>query len=519
LNYLVPVRISLAVVVLLLASCQPPREFDLIITNAKVYDGSGSPAIVQDVGINADTIAFLGDLDDAVADTLIDAGGFALAPGFIDAHSHHDRGLQRDPGATAAVSQGITTIIVGQDGGSSYPLGDYYRLLNDSPAAVNVGSYSGHNTLRDIVMGSDFKRIASDAEIDSMIMLLRADMEAGALGLSTGLEYDPGIYSDRVEVLSLAKAAAEYDGRYISHLRSEDRFFWDALNEIITIGKETGMPVQISHFKLAMRGLWGKADSVIAMLDSARQAGVNITADIYPYAYWSSTIRVLFPERNFTDIMEARFILKEVTTPEGIIFSNYEPNPEYNGKSLLEAAAAERKAPAKLLLELIERLAECDRESAGGCSGSIVATSMSEPDIAKLMNWEFTSICSDGASAGRHPRGYGAFTRVLGHYVREEEALDWETAIYKMTSLSARNLGIERRGLIKPGYYADLVIFDPDVVKDESTIAEPQKVSAGIRKVFVNGVEVFGNGQASGKYPGKVILRKSTPAVMMASWR
>lgn len=504
-------------IIVLLSCRQPAQEFDLIIRNAKVYDGSGSPPVIQDVAINADTIAFVGKLDHAIADTLVDATGFVLSPGFIDTHSHHDWGLQLAPGALAAVSQGITTIIVGQDGGSSFPLESYFQLLLDSPVAINVGSYSGHNTIRDMVMGKDFKREATEQQIDSMMLLLRADMKAGALGLSTGLEYDPGIYSAPMEVMALARVAAEYKGRYISHMRSEDRFFWDALHEIIAIGKETQMPVQISHFKLAMRGLWGSADSVLTILNQARNEGINITADIYPYAYWSSTIRVLFPERNFSDLNEAKFILREVTTPEGIIFSSFEPNPEYNGKSLLEAAATERKAPAKMLIELIARLDDCDRQSRGECNGSIVATSMEEPDISALMNWEYTNICSDGASVGRHPRGYGAFTRVLGYYVREKKSLDWDLAIHKMTGLSAKNMGIERRGLIKPGFFADLVILDDDIVKDEATIAQPQKISSGIRKVFVNGVEVYDNGHTTGKYPGKVIRRISAPTVLMAS--
>lgn len=510
-------RLVLAAAILInLLACDQPQKFDLLIRNAKVYDGSGAPARKLDVGVNADTIAFVGRLGQAVADTLIDAAGFSLAPGFIDTHSHHDRGLHAAPHVPAVVSQGITTIIVGQDGGSHFPIREYFQLLVDSPVAVNVGSYSGHNTIRGMVMGDDFKRTATPIELDSMGFLLRHDMEAGAFGLSTGLEYDPGIYSSKEEVLSLAMVAAEYEGRYISHLRSEDRFFWDALNEIIAIGTETGMPVQISHFKLAMRGLWGRADSVIAILDSARASGVNITADIYPYAYWSSTIRVLFPKRNFRDINEARFVLREVTSPEGIVFSSYDPNPEYNGRTLLQAAATERKAPAKLLVELIARLDDCDRALDLECDGSIVATSMDEADIKRLMNWEFTNICSDGAPSGRHPRGFGAFPRVLGHYVRELESLKWETAIYKMTSLSAANLGIERRGLIKPGYYADLVIFDEQIVEDQATIDEPQKLSSGIEKVFVNGVEVYRDGQITGRRPGKVITGKRKPQVMMA---
>ncbi|HTE28876.1 MAG TPA: amidohydrolase family protein, partial [Chryseolinea sp.] len=311
----------------LFASCTE-RRFDTVITNVAVYDGSENAAVMGDVGIIADTISAVGDLSNATAAVTVDGTGLALAPGFIDSHSHHDRGLSSAPDALAAVSQGITTIIVGQDGGSEVPITKYFQHLADSPVAVNIGSYSGHNSIRSQVLGNDFKRKATQEEVARMITMLKADMEEGALGLSSGLEYDPGIYSSKEEVLALSKVLKPYGGRYISHLRSEDRYFWDALHEIITIGKEAAIPVQISHFKLAMRSLWGKADSTLNILDRARKDGINITADLYPYTYWSSTIRVLFPDRNFKDEKEADFILREVTTPEGIVFSNYQPNPE-----------------------------------------------------------------------------------------------------------------------------------------------------------------------------------------------
>lgn len=487
-------------------SCQPQKKVDIIIRNATVYDGSGGQPSKQDVAIAADTIFKIGDLSDLAADTVYDATGLVLAPGFIDTHSHHDWALNKNRDALAVVSQGVTTIVVGQDGGSNTPLKEYFQVMTDSPASVNIASYTGHNTLRDIVMGKDFKRQATSKEIDSMLLLMRADMDAGALGLSTGLEYDPGIYSANEEVLTLSKALPAYEGRYISHMRSEDRYFWKALDEIITIGRETKIPVQVSHFKLAMTSLWGKADSTVALLDAARAQGVDITADIYPYPYWSSTIRVLFPSRNFKDLKEAEMILKEITTPEGVIFSNYEPNPEFNGKSLKEVAEQLKLTPAKALIELIDRLDKCDAKGQE-CDGSIVATSMDEQDITKLMQWQFTNICSDGASMGRHPRGFGAFTRILKHYVREQKALTMEQAIYKMTSLSAKNTGILRRGLIKEGNYADLVLFNPETVGDESTIQDPQRISSGIEHVWVNGVEVFSNSQTSGDFPGRVIRR------------
>jgi len=488
----------------LLMSCQQTKV-DLIIRNATVYDGSGAASVIRDVAVAGDTIFNVGDLSNLQSDTVIDASGLALAPGFIDTHSHHDWGLSKDRSATSVVSQGVTTIVVGQDGGSNTPLKEYFQVMTDSPAAVNIASYTGHNTLRDIVMGKDFKRKASKEEIDSMLFLMRADIDAGALGLSTGLEYDPGIYSAEEEVLELSKNLPQ-GARYISHLRSEDRYFWKALQEIITIGKEAGVPVQVSHFKLAMTSLWGKADSAIAILDAARSQGVDITADIYPYTYWSSTIRVLFPSRNFKDLKEAEMILKEITTPEGVIFSNYEPNPEFNGKSLKEVADQLKLSPAKTLIELIDRLDKCDAKG-GECDGSIVATSMDENDVTRLMQWQYTNICSDGSSSGRHPRGFGAFTRVLKYYVREQQSLTMEQAIYKMTSLSAKNTGMLRRGMIQPGYYADLVLFDPKTVGDQSTIQDPQRISTGIENVWVNGVSVYSNKATKGVYPGRVIRR------------
>jgi N-acyl-D-amino-acid deacylase len=495
-----------SIVAFLCLACQK-QQYEVVIRGAMMYDGSGKKGVVTDLAINADTIAFVGDLSNAIGAKEVNGNGLILAPGFIDTHSHHDRGLSEDPSGMALVSQGITTIIVGQDGGSDLPLKKYFQLLIDSPVAVNVGSYSGHNTLRDQVLGADFKRKSTQAEIDSMIKLLKEDMQAGAFGLSTGLEYDPGIYSSKEEVLQLAKVLLDYKGRYISHLRSEDRYFWDALQEIITIGREVKVPVQISHFKLAMRGLWGKADSALLLLNEARKEGVEITADLYPYTYWSSTIRVLFPERNFTDEKEAAFILKEVTSAEGIIFSKYGPNPDYNGKSLAEVASFEQMSPEKMLVEIIKRLDEC-RKKSDDCGGSIVATSMDEDDVKKLMKWPYTNICSDGTSSGRHPRGFGAFARVLGHYVRDEKTIAMSEAIYKMTGLAADQIGIKKRGRIKVGYYADLVLFDEKSVKDEATIQNPQLVSKGIEQVWVNGKEVFLKGNVTGNLVGRVIYRQ-----------
>jgi len=449
---------------IVLISCSQKEKFDTIIRNGMIYDGNGGESFKADIGINADTIAFIGDLSNASGKNEVDAKGNAVSPGFIDTHSHHAGNLFQHRDFIAAVSQGITTIIIGQDGGSNFPISDFYKKLNDTAVAVNIGSYSGHNTLRDSILGKDFKRLATQEEINEMKALLQQDMKAGAFGLSTGLEYDPGIYSSNDEVLQLAKEVAPFGGRYISHIRSEDRYFWKAIDEIITIGKEAKIPVQVSHIKLAMHNIWDKADSLLAIFDAARKNGINITADIYPYAFWNSTIKVLFPDRNFNNEKEAELILKEITLPQDIILGSYEVQPEYAGKSLAE--------------------------------------------IAKLMQWSHTNICSDGSSSGTHPRGYGAFTRVLSKYVREEKALPLTDAIHKMTGLSAQNLGIQKRGLIKTGYFADLVLFDPATVKDEATVAEPHKISDGIERVWVNGKIVFQDKKTTELYPGKIIKRQ-----------
>lgn len=491
-----------------LYSCSAKQQYDTIIHNGMIYDGNGGKPFKGDIGIINDTIAFIGDLSNATAKNEIDAKGNAVAPGFIDTHSHHAGSLFQHRDFLAATSQGITTIITGQDGFSEFPLSKFYQQLKDTPVAVNITSYCGHNTLRNLVMGKDFKRFATPVEIDSMKKMLRQDMEEGALGLSTGLEYDPGIYSNKEEVLQLAKEVSPYKGRYISHIRSEDRYFWDAVNEVINIGKEAKIPVQISHFKLAMHNLWGKADSVISLLEKARSSGIDITADIYPYAYWHSTIRVFFPDRNFTDEKEAEYILKEITMPQDIILSSYEVQPEYVGKSVADIAALENKSPAKMLIELIARVETWEKKNNKECDEGVIATSMSEPDIKNLIQWNHTNFCSDGASNGGHPRGRGAFTRVLSHYVRGEKTISLQEAIYKMTKLAAHNTGIQMRGELKNGYFADIVIFNPKTVKDNATIKEPLKISDGIEEVLVNGVVVFENKKTTRAYPGTIIKRQ-----------
>ncbi len=471
----------------------------VLIRNAMIIDGRGTPARRGDVRIRGDHFIAVGQLTPQPAERVIDARGLALAPGFIDTHSHHDRGLFDVRSAIAMVSQGVTTIVVGQDGGGMN-LATLFARLDSQPVAVNVASYVGHGAIRRAVLGNDFKRRATEAELARMAALVRVDMAAGALGLSSGLEYDPGIYSAPAEVLALAKVAGDAGGRYISHIRSEDRDFWSALNEIITIGRVNRMPVQVSHIKLGMRDLWGQADSVVRVLNRARADGVQITADIYPYLYWQSNLGVFYPKRNFADSTETAFILAHLTAAEDIIFNNVSGHPEYRGKTLAQIATMRGKPAARTMMDL---LAE-----PGGSGAGVVAKGMDDRDVATLMQWPFTNICSDGMSSGLHPRGFGSFPKVIGPYVRDRKLFPVEEAVRKMSSLAAGNVGVIKRGLIEPGYFADLVLFDPASVTDHASFETPQALSTGIHTVWVNGEIVFDSGKPTGRYSGRALRRE-----------
>ena len=451
--------------------------------------------------IEGDRIAEVGRLSPTPADRVVEAHGLTLAPGFIDTHSHASRGLFDNRDALAAVSQGITTVVVGQDGSSTYPLASFFDRLRTEPAAVNVASYVGHGTLRRAAMGTDFKRAATADERRAMEGMLRSEMAAGALGLSTGLEYDPGIYSAPSEVVALAQVAASAGGRYISHIRSEDRKLWEAVDELIAIGRDARMPLQISHVKLAMRSWWGQAGKLVERLDRARADGVRVTADVYPYTYWQSTITVLFPNRDFSNRSEAEFVVREVVAPEDLVITRFEANPAYAGKTLAQIAAVRDASPATALMDVIN-----EGEAQGSAAG-VIATSMDERDVARLLQWPFANVCTDGELLGSHPRGFGSFTRVLGRYVRDRRVVTLAEAVRKMTSLAAANVGLSGRGLIAPGKYADLVLFDPETVADRATMAEPHATSVRIETVWVNGEMVYNSGSASGRTPGRVLRR------------
>lgn len=483
-------------------AANPPST---LIAGARLVDGSGAPSRSASVRIEGEHIVEIGDLTPHPGEAVIDAGGQVLAPGFIDTHSHHDIGLFEKPDALTATSQGITTIIVGQDGGSEPSLSGLFERMKTTPVAVNIGSYVGHNMVRAEVLGEDYKRAATAHEITTMRARVRAAMAAGAIGLSTGLEYDPGIYATKDEVLTLAKEAAGAGGRYISHIRSEDQNIWAALDEIVEIGRVTGMPVQVSHMKLAMTDWWGQAGRYLDVMDRARAAGVDITGDVYPYEYWQSTLTVMFPKRDFNSRESAEFALKHLAPADGLLLSLFSPDPALVGKTVAQIAAQRGIDPAAALMQLIAE------SQVPGAEEMVIGTSMRGDDVATLIAWPHANISSDGILEDRHPRGAGSFTRVLRQYVRQQKLLTLEQAVHKMTGAAAEHMGIADRGVIRPGARADLVLFDPETVADRATSENPSALSIGISRVWVNGALTFRNGQPTGVRAGQPV-RRGAPA-------
>lgn len=505
-------RTALASVMVLLSifvsGCETdtPEVSSTLIANARIFDGSGSDAITGAVRFDGDRIIDVGDLEALPGETIVDAEGLALVPGFIDTHSHHDEELEKYRHMPGVLSQGITTIVRGMDGtaGSSGSVTEFNQTFEAAPAAVNIASFAAHNSIRQAILGDDNRRHSTDEEIVLMSALVEADMQAGALGLSTGLEYEPGISSTTEEVIALARVAASYGGRYSSHLRDEDDRFHEAVEELLTIGLEADIPVHISHIKLADRLFWGTTDTIITGLDAARTSGIDVTADIYPYERWASNLAVLFPERDYSSRETAEFTFERTAAAEDILLISYPANPAFEGMTIAEVAGVTERDEVTTLLEL-SRAADDHRRETGEDTG-IIAKSMNNEDISAFMQWPYINICSDGWHGG-HPRGYGSFPRVLGQFTRESGALALPEAIYKMTGRAADSMGFNKRGRIETGHYADLVLFDPDTVIDHATMKDPTAVSTGIEKVWVNGVLSFDQGEPTGAYAGRIVSR------------
>ena len=497
--------------VLSLSACtgdSPEPVTSTLITNAVIYDGSGDAPYNGAVRFDTATqrIVAVGDIDAIPGETIIDVEGLALAPGFIDTHSHHAEDAEEFRHMPGALSQGITTIVRGMDGSSGdyASVADFNAAFEARPLAVNAASFSAHNSIRQTILGDDNRRHSSDEELAAMARLVEADMQAGALGLSTGLEYEPGIFSTTDEVIELARVAAINKGRYVSHVRDEDDRFVDAIEEIIRIGDEADIPVHVSHIKIADRLAWGTTADIVGLLNGARSRGVEITADIYPYERWASNLAVLFPERDYSSVETAEYTFERTAAAEDILLISYPANPAFEGMTIAEIAGITERDEVTTLLEL-SQAAEDHRRATGEDTG-IIAKSMNNEDIAAFLRWPYMNVCSDGWHGG-HPRGYGSFPRVLGFFGRELGVLTVPEAIFKMTARAADNMGISDRGRITPGHYADLVLFDPDTVIDHATMKEPMAMSSGIERVWVNGVLAFDDGASTGVFAGQVVSR------------
>ncbi|HXU38930.1 MAG TPA: D-aminoacylase [Blastocatellia bacterium] len=496
LRMIVPLLCAASLLASPFALAQETKTRSRVIVGATIIDGTGRPGYLASIRIVGDRIAQVGRFSPRAGEEVIQAPGLVVAPGFIDIHNHSEDGLAREPAAANQVSQGITTLAVGPDGGSPWPIADYLSKREQQGIAVNVLSFIGHATVRQQVMGKDYDRAATAEEISKMKLLVDQAMREGAFGLSSGLEYDVGRGGTTEELIELARAASPYGGIYMTHMRDEEEGMLDALREAIRIGREARTPVQISHIKMGNKNVWGQSSRAIALINRARLAGGDVTADCYPYTAWASTITILVPSRKHEDRREVETSLGNVGGASHVLVTNCKAHPEFEFKTLAEIAQTKNITEVEAYQQIV-------RDGGAG----IVCTSMNETDVRAFYRQRWVMVASDGGIGSRHPRGSGTFTKVLGRFAREQHWLTLSEAVRKMTSMPAKRLGLSDRGFVREGMKADLVIFDAKRVLDRSTFKEPQLLSEGIERVFVNGEPVWEQGKTTGRLPG-VVIRK-----------
>lgn len=470
----------------------------LLILGGTVIDGSGGPGRPADVRIRGSEIVEVGNLRAQDNEKVLDAKGLVVCPGFIDVHSHADGAISKDPGMASQITQGITTAVVGQDGIWNEPVADLFTRLAKGRPALNFAAFSGLGGIRAKVMGDDFKRAATWNEITRMAHLVGNDMESGAIGVSSGLEYDPGYYSDTEELVALAKIASALNGVYISHVRDEGNNAFKAFQELVAVGLGAGVRAQISHIKLCTAGVWGQGSRAVAFLEKNK-----LTADVYPYLFWQSTIAALTPSRDWNRREIWVSALKDVGGPQNVRLTAYSANPGWVGRTIAEIAGASKRDPIAIIQEILAKT------RAPGAKGeeSVAVSAMREDDLIAFIKAPTVMFSSDGSPGGTHPRSAGSFPRVLGRYVREKKVLPLEAAIRKMTSLPAKTFGLRKRGLLKPGYIADVVVFDASRIADRATAQNPTALSTGVRAVVVSGAVALEAGKPTGVRNGKVIRR------------
>jgi N-acyl-D-amino-acid deacylase len=528
-------------------------QFDVIIRNGTVYDGTGRAPITADVGIRGDRIAAVGNLSRAEAKTIVDAKGLAVAPGFINMLSHSETSWLVDYRSLSELREGVTTQIFGE--GSMGPLSDemkqrrgssqgdlkfgiewttlaeYLNYLEKKGISQNVASFIGAPTIREYVIGLEDKP-PTPAQLDQMRELVRREMEAGALGITTALIYPPAFFAKTDELIELCKVAAKYKGKYTAHIRSEGAQLIEAVQETIRISREAGLPAEIYHLKASGEANWPKMDEVIKIIEDARRQGVKITADMYTYTAGGTGLDASLPPWVFDGGREAAYkrlqdpatrqkIAEAVRTPtsewenlyllsgspDRILLASFRNDnlKPLTGKTLAEVAKMRGKDPIETIMDLLLE----DRSRIG-----TIYFLMSEDNVKKQIRQPWVSFGSDAASiaaegvflkSSAHPRTYGNFARLLGKYVRDEKVISLTEAIRRLTSLPATNLGLNHRGLLEKGMFADVVVFDPQTIADRATFENPHQYSVGVRDVFVNGIEVLKNGEHTGAKPGKAL--------------
>ena len=497
-------RRPLAFAILLLSFCALPvfsqeNSQSLVIINAQIADGTGAPLRKANLRITGSRITQIGKFKPAKSDQVLDAKGLVLAPGFIDIHNHSTRGLDSDPLAETQIAQGITSLVVGADGDSPWPIAPWLDARLKNPASVNVALIAGHATIRELIMGKDFRRTATAEEISKMAALTAHAMHEGAIGLSSGLEYDVASYSNTDEVVAMAAEAAKSGGFYMTHIRDEGNKSFEALREEIEIGKRAHIPIEHSHIKVSTTAVWGKGPGYIAIINEARKSGLDFLADCYPYEAWHSNIKVIMPDKQYTNPVSVEKALADTGGPESVLITDFEPNPSYAGHTIADLAKANNISGTEMYIRIIKE------GDAANTEASIIGHSMIEPDIKAFYQQPWVMVASDGGINSKHPRGAGTFPRVLGVYVREKQWLTLTEAVRKMTSLPAKRLGWKDRGTLKAGNFADLVLFNPDTIIDHSTFEKPFELPTGIEKVFVNGTLTWDSGHPTGAKPGSVL--------------
>jgi len=524
--------------------------YDIVIKNGYVIDGSKAPRFKADVAIRGESIALIGEINPSQAVRVIDASGQAIAPGFIDMHSHGDFTLPGCPTADSLVHQGVTTAVVGQCGFSLAPLlaktrdevissletrkmpipwdqwsdfNDYLNFMKNFGVSINIVPLIGQGTVRAGVMGfvSD---IPSPEQMTAMVAEVEKALEGGAVGISTGLIYPPGSYASTEELIDLARPVGKRRGFYFSHIRGEGETLVDAVAEAIRIGRETGASVEISHLKASWPNNWPKQAKAIELIEKAQKEGLDISADAYPYLAGSTSLKSVLPgwaqeggrkaiEGRLSDPSTRRKMMKDMNREglcrdgswEQIVISRSPKRPEYAGRSVTDLAAEAGKGPEDWVFDALLEM-ELD--------AGMILFMISEDNLRRVLKHPAVMVGSDShilplegplATGAPHPRTFGTFVRILGHYARDEKVLSLEEAVHKMTGLPAGKLRLSDRGRVKTGFKADLVVFDPETVADRATYSDPFKYPAGVSHVFCNGKDVISEGKHTGARPGQIL--------------